>query len=680
MSIKQWKLNHISAEKSRILSSEYDLPPLVSDVLVGRGLDTPQAVEDFFSADSDFFDPFSILDMDRAAERILQALERDEKIAVYGDYDCDGVTATAILYQYFVSIGANAVYYIPERDGEGYGLNAAAVQSLSEQGVGLIVTVDNGISAVAEVNLVKRLGMDIVITDHHQPGDTLPDAAAVVDPHRKDCGSPYRYLCGAGVALKLVAALEDGNMDSAVEYFGDLAAIGTIGDVVPLTGENRKLVKRGLQMLQNTENMGLNALLQLGGLEDKTLTAENVAFGIVPRINAAGRMGSARLAMELLLCESEEEAADLAQKINDLNKQRQQQEIFIMEDIERLLSEHPEKLKERVLVLAGENWHHGVIGIVSAKISERFSKPNLLISVDGKEATGSARSFGEFSLFKALTSCSSLLTKYGGHKQAAGFSLPTENIEGFSREINRYAREYFDEMPRYTYVIDRTLTAEEMTVENIEQLELLQPFGAENQSPVFLVKQLKVSAITPLSDNKHIKITFETEHKKSFQGLYFGMSTDRFCFEIGNTVDLVASVGINEYNGRKSVSVKIKDIRPSDFPESQFFSAKTAYEKITQGEPVDSRLKGRILPSRDEIAFLYQLLKKNRGFHQDVELLYIKIMETKLNYCKFRFVLDILNELRLIELSPLGNDITVPEQVQRVDLNNSGILQRLNQI
>lgn len=680
MSIKQWKLNHISAEKSRILSSEYDLPPLVSDVLVGRGLDTPQAVEDFFSADSDFFDPFSILDMDRAAERILQALERDEKIAVYGDYDCDGVTATAILYQYFVSIGANAVYYIPERDGEGYGLNAAAVQSLSEQGVGLIVTVDNGISAVAEVNLVKRLGMDIVITDHHQPGDTLPDAAAVVDPHRKDCGSPYRYLCGAGVALKLVAALEDGNMDSAVEYFGDLAAIGTIGDVVPLTGENRKLVKRGLQMLQNTENMGLNALLQLAGLEDKTLTAENVAFGIVPRINAAGRMGSARLAMELLLCESEEEAADLAQKINDLNKQRQQQEIFIMEDIERLLSEHPEKLKERVLVLAGENWHHGVIGIVSAKISERFSKPNLLISVDGKEATGSARSFGEFSLFKALTSCSSLLTKYGGHKQAAGFSLPTENIEGFSREINRYAREYFDEMPRYTYVIDRTLTAEEMTVENIEQLELLQPFGAENQSPVFLVKQLKVSAITPLSDNKHIKITFETEHKKSFQGLYFGMSTDRFCFEIGNTVDLVASVGINEYNGRKSVSVKIKDIRPSDFPESQFFSAKTAYEKITQREPVDSRLKGRILPSRDEIAFLYQLLKKNRGFHQDVELLYIKIMETKLNYCKFRFVLDILNELRLIELSPLGNDITVPEQVQRVDLNNSGILQRLNQI
>lgn len=680
MSIKQWKLNHISAEKSRILSSEYDLPPLVSDVLVGRGLDTPQAVEDFFSVDSDFFDPFSILDMDRAAERILQALDRDEKIAVYGDYDCDGVTATAILYQYFVSIGANAVYYIPERDGEGYGLNAAAVQSLSEQGVNLIVTVDNGISAVAEVNLVKRLGMDIVITDHHQPGDTLPDAAAVVDPHRKDCGSPYRYLCGAGVALKLVAALEEGNMDSAVEYFGDLAAIGTIGDVVPLTGENRKLVQRGLQMLQNTENMGLNALLQLAGLEDKTLTAENVAFGIVPRINAAGRMGSARLAMELLLCESEEEAADLAQKINELNKQRQQQETFIMEDIERLLSAHPEKLKERVLVLAGENWHHGVIGIVSAKILERFSKPNLLISVDGNEATGSARSFGDFSLFKALTSCSSLLTKYGGHKQAAGFSLLAENIEVFSREINRYAREYFDEMPQYTYVIDRTLTAEEMTVENIEQLELLQPFGAENQAPVFLVKQVKVSAVTPLSDNKHIKITFETENKKSFQGLYFGMSTDRFCYEVGNIVDLVASVGINEYNGRKNVSIKIKDIRPADFPESQFFSAKTAYEKISQGESVDSRLKGRILPSREEIAFLYQLLKKNRGFHQDVELLYIKIMGTKLNYCKFRFILDILNELRLIELSPLGNDITVPEQVQRVDLNSSGILQRLNQI
>lgn len=680
MTVKRWELNHISAEKSRILSSEYDLPPLVSDVLVGRGLDTPQAVEDFFSVDSDFFDPFSIPDMDRAAERIFQALEHDEKIAVYGDYDCDGVTATAILYQYFVSIGADAVYYIPERDGEGYGLNAAAVQSLSEQGVQLIVTVDNGISAIAEVELAKRLGMDIVITDHHQPGDTLPDAAAVVDLHRKDCDSPYRYLCGAGVALKLVAALEDGNMDSAVEYFGDLAAIGTIGDIVPLTGENRKLVQRGLQMLQNTENMGLNALLELAGLGDKTLTAENVAFGIVPRINAAGRMGSARLAMELLLCESEEEAAELAQQINELNKQRQQQETLIMEDIEQLLSAHPEKLKERVLVLAGENWHHGVIGIVSAKILERFSKPNLLISIDGDEATGSARSFGDFSLFKALTACSSLLTKYGGHKQAAGFSLLTENIEDFSRKINRYAREYFDEMPQYTYMIDRTLTVEEMTVENIEQLEMMQPFGAENQAPIFLVKQLKIASIAPLSENKHLKITFETGNKKSFQGLYFGMSTDRFCYELGNVVDLVASVGVNEYNGRKSVSVKIKDIRPADFPESKFFSAKMTYEKLSLGEPVDAKLKSRILPSRDEIAFLYQLLKKNRGFHQDVELLYIKIMGTKLNYCKFRFILDILNELRLIEMSPLGNDITVPEQVQRVDLNSSGILQRLNQI
>lgn len=680
MVIRHWEMNTISAEKSRLLSEEYGLPKLLSDILVSRGLDSPLAVEDFLNGAGELSDPFLLPDMEAAAERIREAVDSGERIAVYGDYDCDGVTATAILYQYLTTIGAEVTYYIPERDGEGYGLNRGAVEKLAADGVGLLVTVDNGISALDEISLANHLGMDVIVTDHHQPGETLPDAVAVVDPHRKDSDCEFPCLCGAEVALKLVAAMEDGNMDSAVEYFGDIAAIGTIGDVMPLRGENRLLVRQGLELLQNSENVGLNALLEIAGLSEKKLTAENIAFGIVPRINAAGRMGSANLAMELLLCEDEEHAAELAGQINTLNQERQQQEATIMADIERILTAHPEKLKKRVLVLAGEGWHHGVVGIVSARVLERFSKPNILLSCSGGEARGSARSCGEFSLFRALSACSGYLTKFGGHKQAAGMSLAVSDIDAFECAINEYAAKNFDEMPQVSLSIDCELSADMLTLENVEQLNLLEPFGAENQPPVFLLRSMKIAEIRPLSENRHIRLTLCDAGRRTVQALYFGISTERFPYATGDSVDVAVSVGINEYNGRRSVSAKVKDIRPADFEESRYFNAKTAYERLSRGEAVDPRLKRRIVPTRDELGVIYKLLRKNGGFSDDIDLLYLKLWKNGLNYCKFRVILDILDELGLICLSPLGTGITLPEEEKRVELASSGILHRLAEI
>ena len=677
MTVRRWNINQISQDKSRILSEEYRLPGLVADILTRRGLDTPYAVEEFFSEDGAFEDPFSLPDMDRAAERIRQAVDAGEKIAVYGDYDCDGVTATAILYQYLSSIGADVIYYIPERDGEGYGLNKAALEKLSAEGVTLLVTVDNGISAAAEIQYAARLGMEVVITDHHQPGEILPEAVAVVDPHRKDCTCGYRSFCGAGITLKLVAALEDGSMESAVEFFGDLAAIGTIGDVMPLTGENRLLVRQGLRLLQNSENLGLNALLEAVGLNGKTLTAENIAFGLVPRINAAGRMGSAGLALKLLLSEEEAEAQALAEELQRLNQERQQKEAEIMADVERILAQHPEKLNERVLVLAGEGWHQGVIGIVSARVLERFSKPNILISAEGEEARGSGRSCGEFSLFKALSACSGLLTKFGGHKQAAGLSLLAENIDAFAAAVNAYAKTACDEMPQVAFEIDRELRADELQIEAVEQLELLQPFGAENQPPLFVIRNVSVTGLTPLSENKHTKLQLRDQHGNSFQTLCFGKGPEQLGYGAGEAVDLAVSVGINEYGGRRSVSVKLKDIRPAGFEEDRFFSAKAAYEKLRRGETLDPRLKRRAVPAREEIAFLYKLLRKRGGYPLEADLLYLKLWKTKLNYCQFRFALDILAELGLIRIGPLGEKIDLLPVEGKVDLNASRILHTL---
>ncbi len=676
MSLKKWKINQIDKQASLRLSQETGCDEFLCDILVSRGITTFEKMQQFFDADLTLEDPFALIDMDVAVERIKTAIEQGEKIAIYGDYDCDGVTATVILYSYLDFLGADVTAYIPKRIEEGYGMNVGAIDELAKQGVSLIITVDNGISAIKECEHANSLGIDVIVTDHHQVGDVLPDAVAVVNPHRKDCPSAFKQLCGAGVAFKLITALEDGDYEAMLENYGDLVAIGTIGDVVTLTGENRVLVKRGLEMLQNTENQGLLALIEASGLLGKELTAQSVAFAVAPRINAAGRIGDAQDAVKMLLCDAPDEAYELATKICAYNQQRQNLEKEIMLEIEKQIADNPKKLNNRVLVLWGENWHHGVIGIVSARVVEKYAKPAILLCVDGQYACGSARSFGEFSLYHALLSCEDLLVRYGGHKQAAGMMLEVSNLEQFETAINEYARKNFPTMPSPELEVDMSIKPSQITVENIEKLDALEPFGTDNQLPLFVVEGATITSISPLAENKHIKIGIKCG-SANLQAIYFRMSTDKFMFSIGQMVDIVANIDINEFRGNKSVSIKVKDIRPTGFVENQYFSAKAVYENLLRKEPIDAKYYDKIIPNRDEFALVYRVLKTSNGYNNDIDYLFYSFADKKINYCKFCIILNVMQEMKLVTVSQLKDSIKLLPAEQKIDLEASRLLTKL---
>ena len=676
MSLKKWKINQIDKNASLLLSQETGCDEFLCDILVSRGITTFEKMQQFFDAELTLEDPFVLKDMDLAVERIRSALENGEKIAIYGDYDCDGVTATVILYSYLEYQGADVTTYIPKRIEEGYGMNIGAIDELAKQGVTLIITVDNGISAIKECEHASSLGIDVVVTDHHQVGEVLPQAVAVVNPHRKDCPSAFKQLCGVGVAFKLITALEDGDYEAMLENYGDLVAIGTIGDVVTLTGENRVIVKRGLEMLQNTENQGLLALIEKAGLSGKEITAQNVAFGIVPRINASGRIGDAIDAVNMLLSDEPDKAEQLASQICSYNENRQNLEKEIMAQIEKQIADNPKKLNNRVLVLWGENWHHGVIGIVSARVMEKYSKPAILLCVDGEYACGSARSFGEFSLYHALLSCEELLVRYGGHKQAAGMMLEVGNLEQFETAINEYARKNFPTMPSPELEIDMSIKPSQITVENIEKLEVLEPFGTDNQLPLFVIEGAVVTSVTPLAENKHIKIGIKCGGS-NLQAIYFRMSTDKFMFSTGQSVDIAATIDINEFKGNKSVSIKVKDIRPSGFVENQYFSAKAVYENLLRKEPIEAKFYDKIIPNRDEFALVYRTLKASNGYNNDIDYLFYSFADKKINYCKFCIILNVMQEMKLITMSQLKDSIGLLPAEQKIDLEASRLLTKL---
>lgn len=415
MGFKKWKLPQTAPERVENLISQTGMERIAAQILDGRGISDPQQAVQYIGCDSAarLHDPFLMKDMDKAVERLSEAVEQGEQIAVYGDYDCDGITATAMLYSYLEDLGARVIYYIPDRDVEGYGLNRAALDFLKEQQVELIVTVDNGISALDEAVYAKELGIDLIITDHHQPRPQLPQACAVIDPHRQDCEYPFKALCGAGVAFKLICAMEgDLGGEEMIWHFGELAAIATMADVVELTGENRLIVQRGLECIAQGEQVGVHALIEAAGMSGRKLDSIDLAFGLAPRINAAGRLGQTDLAMELLLCDRQSQAMELAQQLNELNEQRKALVDHIYEEINAKIARHPEILQERVILLYGEGWHHGVIGIAAARLVEEYSKPCVLFSIEEDQARGSARSVEGYSIIAAISRCSSLLTRY----------------------------------------------------------------------------------------------------------------------------------------------------------------------------------------------------------------------------------------------------------------------------
>ena len=504
MAVKQWIVADCDKDLAAHFAQKYSLNPFAALLAVSRGLRTDEEIETFFRPDSaELSDPFSFRDMDRAAARINDAIDRFERIAVFGDYDADGVTATALLSAYLDMREADYFYMLPDRT-EGYGLNKAVIDRLHEQGAKLVITVDNGINAVEETAYAKSLGMDLVITDHHHVGDELPDAAAVVNPHRADCGAPFRELAGVGVAFKLVCALEGGDADELLEEFADLVAIGTVADVVPLTGENRVLVRRGVRAILDNPRPGILAMREKAGNLDKPFNSTTIAFTLSPRLNAVGRMGSAMRALDILLCEDEDTAADLAQIMEQTNARRQQTETDIFEKAQAQLSEHPDRMADPVIVCSGENWHPGVIGIVASRMVEKYGKPCVILSRCGDVARGSGRSIEGFSLYDALKACEDILEQFGGHTLAAGLSVKPENIGLFRTRINDYART--KEMPFPVQHIDMRLNPRVISTEILDALYALEPFGASNPKPVFGLFSMRLDSVTPLAGGKHIRL------------------------------------------------------------------------------------------------------------------------------------------------------------------------------
>lgn len=644
---------------------------LIGGLLLRRGITSIEKAKEFFACGA-LSDPLSIKDMDRAADIIREALDEGKRITVYGDYDCDGVTATVMLYDYLQAMGAEVDYYIPDRS-EGYGMNIPALKRILDGGTELIITVDNGISAVQEAEYIRERGAGLVITDHHQPPAELPVCGACVDPHRPDDNSAFKELCGAGIVLKLLCALEEDG-EFVMEQYAELAAIGTIGDVMPLVGENRYIVRRGLENIRSSQNTGLERLIRTAGADPLTVTAEGLAYSVCPRINAAGRMADAGKAAQLLMADSPQKAASLAEELSALNDRRKKEESAITEDIDRLLEREPSILTERVIVVSGEGWHHGVIGIVGARLLEKYGKPVIVIGIENGEGRGSARGIEGFSVYKLLEGCSGLLTRFGGHLKAGGFSLPADKIGEFTARVKELSRLYYPVMPEYTVCADMEISGSELTEESVTQLNALEPFGEGNRRPLFLLKNCTVRSKRPLKDGRYTSFDAECGGV-TLKALCFRIPYARFFPEQGSRVDIIAAAEINEYNGSRSVNLKVQELRPSDFREDRFFAAQRVYEALLRGEGCDSRLAARVIPDREVLKGVYDMVRSHGGMSAEDMCVYLG----GANYCMLRVALDAFAEAGMIELSPGAESARLLPVSRKVDLMAQGMIARLSE-
>lgn len=679
--MKLWKVAPLDKNEANVIQNQYHLPGIIAMLLQIRGITTAREIEDFLYNDSEIEPPWEIKDMEQACARVHTAVEQEELICVYGDYDADGVTSTALLYSYLEAIGARVMYYIPSRETEGYGMNNAAVDLLHQKGVSLIVTVDNGIAAISEIRYAKSLGIDTVVTDHHMPLGELPDACAVVDLHRGDCPSRFKQLSGVGVAFKLIMALEGEycDVDSLLDMYADLLCLGTIGDIVELKSENRVFVKRGLLSMRQTERTGLFALIRSAGMQGKPITAGSVSFTLVPRINAVGRLGASGRSVELLLTNDEEEANDFAHAMSYDNAERQQIERDIIEKIDARVIGDPRLVMDKVLVLDGENWHQGVVGIVASRIREIYGKPTIIISRDGENAKASGRSVEGFALCDAVAACGDLLTHYGGHPMAVGLSLPSANIDLFRKRINEYADRQ-GSMPFDTLHIDCKLNPAAISLDLVGELNVMKPYGAGNPTPVFGFFNMVLTNIIPLSNNKHLRLVL-SRGSVSMSAMLFFTSAEEFPYEKGELLDIAATLEINEYNDRSSVSVIIKDVKAHDEDAERILSSGRLFEAFCRGGRLRREELQSILPNREDFALLYRYLRDRGGYSLRAETL-VGRLQNRLSYGKIRVALEAMNELGLIRIQEglKTNRITLCPVSQKVDLSSASIIKKLKEV
>lgn len=675
MILRKWEVRPLDKERAAAFAQTYGVPFFLAMLMNIRGLDDAVHLREFLGEGEPLSDPFLLKDMDKAAARITRAVDNMEKIAVYGDYDADGVTSTAMLYSYLETRGADVIFYIPQREGEGYGMNIGAVEYLKEQGVSLIVTVDNGISSVQEVARANELGIDVVVTDHHRPQEILPDAVAVVDAYRPDDTSPYKHFSGVGIAFKLLMALEDGagDVEDLLEAYSDLAAIGTIGDIVPLTGENRTLIRAGLERLSQSDRPGVQALLENAGIAGKALTSTNVAFTLVPRINATGRMGAPERAVRLLISGYEEEAEVLSEEICADNEERRRVEAEIAE---AAFADIGAKgyMKDRVVVVDGENWHHGVIGIVASRVTERCGKPCMIISRGETEAKGSGRSIEGFSLFEAICACGDLLIKFGGHPMAAGITLKPENIEAFRKRINRYAAEHFPQMPTQTVTLDCKLNPAALSVSMAQSLTQLEPFGNGNPQPVFGLFNMELSNVTPVGGGGHLRLTLE-KNGAVITAMRFNTKPEELPYHIGDKIDLAVQLEAREFRGQPSLTVIVRDMKFAAFDTEKNIASLASFEKWQRGEVLSAEDKNRLYPDRACLAAIYRALRTVNGKETD-QVRFVSQFGKDMTLGLFKTALLVFEERGLVH-SEIADDTftaTLIETSGKTDITRSPML------
>ncbi len=562
---KTWILKQFDKNRVLEISRTFKVSPLTAIILYNRGIKEDEDIRKFLSRDlSELHDPFLMKDMDKAVERILAAGEKKEKITIYGDYDVDGITSIAILYKQLEKMGIEVGFYVPDRMVEGYGVNREALDKIKADGTKLIITVDTGITAVEEAEYAKSIGLDFIITDHHECKEKIPDVYAAIDPKRKDCPYPFKSLAGVGVVFKLIQALNKSEpLEKIMDEYADLMCLGTVADISPLIDENRVIVTEGLKKFKTTKNIGLKALIDVS-TNGKAITTSTIGYTIAPRINASGRLGCASTSVELFLTDDKDKAAELAESLCHENTLRQQTEQKMFKEALEYIKQHPEIKDDDILVIPHENWHHGIVGIVSSKITEKYYKPSILFAVDGESAKGSGRSVTGFNLFGALENSADLLEKFGGHELAAGLTIKSDNIEAFRKKINEYAKGNTGDVNRIPEIsLDAQIKVTYITLDTVHDINKLQPFGVNNPTPAFSVRNIKIHRISVMSEGKHLRMTLYKDGKY-LDAVGFGMGEYYNSFEEGDFVDVAFALDINDYKGFQNVQLILKDMRPTE--------------------------------------------------------------------------------------------------------------------
>ncbi len=688
MKEKRWLIKSQKSEEMAALCRELNVSEVIARLLINRGYNTPALAKRFLNKSLDqLCDPFLLPDMEKAVARIKSAIENKQPITVYGDYDVDGITSTTILYRYLVSEGGIVSCYIPDRVEEGYGVNNSAIDAIKESGCRLIITVDSGITAVEELGYASSLGMDIIVTDHHECGEELPSAVAVIDPKRPDSKYPYKYLAGVGVAFKLICALagQERRMEM-IEKYSVLTAVGTIADVMPLSGENRILVSLGLKRIDNTDDIGLKALIRMAGIGKKKVSTSVIGYSIAPRINAVGRVGKAMRAVDLLLAKTAEEADEIAADLCDANRLRQDEESKLIAQANEMIEADKSILENRIIILDNDNWHNGIIGIASSRLNEKYGLPTVLITFDGDVGKGSCRSSkSPFNIYAALDRFKHYFDKFGGHMSAAGFTIKREYVEDFKRELTEFVNSTVTEEELTPKIdVDCEVGIDEISFSTIRDISMLEPYGTENPAPVFMLRDAVITEILPLSFDKHIRVTLSKDGH-SVNGFCFGVSPDSFGFCCGDKIDIVFNLDVNVYRGIESPQVTIRDVKLSEKELHRINKERSLFEKYENGKALTSEEAAELIPDMDDFTKVFRYLRRLKDGIKLIEASRIiaSSVEGSFGMCKLKVCLDVFDEMGLIKLRKINDteySFEIVPTEEKVNLNRSKLLVKLRGI